>query len=167
VRETPDDLERLQAVVDSSVERAGPFLREAFQMPRCTLAAAQLARHLTGSRTLALATATARGEPRVAPVTAVFYRGRYCVATVATAVRTAHVRRRPGVSLTDYEGNDLAVIVHGRAEILDAAHSEFADLDALQREHGQSPTEWGEGIYRRVEPERLFSFARHPERFPA
>jgi hypothetical protein len=113
VKETPEDLRQLQELLDRSVERAGDFLKSAFQMPDHSLSAGQLVRHLRGVCHVALATTTQRGEPRVAPIHALFYRGRFHVPTVATAARARHVAQRPAVSLTYYEGSDLAVIAHG------------------------------------------------------
>jgi hypothetical protein len=40
MRETAADLERLQALLDDSIERAGPFLRSSFQLPGHSLSAA-------------------------------------------------------------------------------------------------------------------------------
>lgn len=112
MRETPEDLEQLQQVLDRSIERAGDFLRSSFQMPARSLSAAQLVRYLSGIQVVALATVTAKGEPRVAPIGSLFYRGHFYIPTVATAARTRHVMKRPAVSLTHFVGNDLAIIVH-------------------------------------------------------
>ena len=73
MRETAEDLQRLQTLLDDSIDRAGPFPRRSFEMPEHSLSAGQLAGHLQGSFTLALATVTARGEPRVAPIGALFF----------------------------------------------------------------------------------------------
>jgi hypothetical protein len=64
VHETAAELERLQRLLDESAERAGPFLRSSFQIPERSLSAGQLAERLPGPLTVALATTTARGEPR-------------------------------------------------------------------------------------------------------
>ena len=98
MRETPADLERLQALLDRSIEGAGPFLRSSFEMPEHSLSAAQLAGHLQGSLTVALATTTARGEPRVAPISALFVGGEFCLPSVAQAARTRHLVARPAAS---------------------------------------------------------------------
>ncbi len=162
MRETPDDLERLQAVLDASVERAGPFLRSSFEIPDRSLSAPQLAERLDGPLTVALGTVTARGEPRVAPIGAFFLRGAFFVPTVREAARARQLARRPAVSLTYFEGTTLAVIVHGRAEILGENEGAFAELDAVQRELGnQSVRDWqGEGVYLRVVPATIFTYAR-------
>ncbi|QIN84910.1 pyridoxamine 5'-phosphate oxidase family protein [Rubrobacter tropicus] len=166
MKETPRDFERLQALLDRSVEGAGDFLRASFGMPEHSLSAVQLARLLQGTQTVALATVTRGGEPRVAPTGALFYRGRFHVPTVATAARTRHLLERPAVSLTLYGENDLAIIAHGRAEVLGRDHPEFPPLeDAFREPGGGSVLDWGEGVYLRVEAEKTFTFARYPERF--
>jgi len=169
VRETPEDLDRLQALIDRSIEQASPFLRRSFQMPEHSLSAAQLAAHLQGSLTVALATVTARGEPRVAPIDALFVHGRFNVPTVAESVRARHLAQRPGVSVTYFEGIDVAVIAHGEASIVSEAHDEFEELDEVQLAAGnQSPREWtGTAVYLAVEAKSLFTFARYPDRFTA
>ena len=167
MRETPEDLQRLQTLLDRSIEAAGEFLRDSFQMPDRSLSAAQLIRFLQGIRNVAFATVTRSGEPRVAPIGALFFRGRFHVPTVATAARTRHLVRRPAVSLTLHEGDDLAVIVHGKAEVLGPDHPDFPILEGtFQESGGGSVLEWGEGVYVRVEAAKLYTFARHPERFP-
>jgi hypothetical protein len=42
MRETPEDIERLQALLDTSIERAGAFLRRSFQIPQHSLTPQQL-----------------------------------------------------------------------------------------------------------------------------
>jgi hypothetical protein len=91
----------LQDVIDRSIERAGRYMRESFQMPDHSLSAAQLTRHLTGKDwTIALATVTSKGEPRVAPIGAIFHEGRFHAPILKTAARVKHVRRDPAVSAT-------------------------------------------------------------------
>lgn len=169
MREIPEDLRELQGLLDRSIERAGPFLRSSFEMPKHSLNAQQLANHLRGLPTVAMATVTARGEPRVAPISAIFYRGRFHVPTVRSAARTRHLLKRPGVSLSYYEGIDLAVIVQGWAAIIEQSDPIFEDLDGTLVAHeGESVTEWdaGGGIYLRIDPDIIYTFARYPERFP-
>ena len=104
MRETSEDLQRLQTLLDRSIEGAGRFLRDSFRMPDRSLCAAQLVRFLQGIHNVALATVTRSGEPRVAPIGALFFRGRFHVPTVATAARTRHLLQRPAASLTLHEG---------------------------------------------------------------
>ena len=86
---------------------------------------------------------------------------------MASAARTRHLRERSAVSLTLYEGSDLAIIVHGEASVLAQDHPDFEALEDVFRESGGgSVLDWGEGVYLRVEAEKLYTFARYPERFP-
>jgi hypothetical protein len=166
--ETETDLARLQALLDASIAGAGEFLRSSFEMPEHSLSAAQLVAHLEGGLTVALATVTGRGEPRVAPIGAFFYHGSFYVPTVAEAVRTRHVRKRPGLSLTVFEGEEFALIAHGRARVVDVVDADFAELDSTQVAIGNpSVTLWSEnGVYLQMVADRLYSYARHPDRFP-
>jgi len=161
VNETAADLERLQALLDDSISRATPFLRNSFQMPQRSLSAVQLVERLQGSLTVALATVTAGGEPRVAPVGALFVRGRFHVPTVAQAARARHLARRPAASVTYFEGTSLAVIAHGTATIVGTDDEDFDELEAVQVAAGsQSPREWqGDGVFLRVVARSLFTYA--------
>jgi hypothetical protein len=165
----PADLTELQELIDRSIEGASPFLRRSFQMPEHSLSAEQLAGHLQGSLTVALATVTAAGEPRVAPIDALFVRGRFHVPTVAESIRARHLAKRPAASLTYFEGIDLAVIVHGEATIVSEEQPEFEELDTVQLAVGnQSPRKWGgTGVYLRIEAQSMFTFARYPEQVAA
>jgi len=171
VRETAEDMTQLQALLDQSIEQAGAFLRESFQMPDHSLSAAQLVTYLQGLPTVALATVTARSEPRVAPIGALFYRGNFYIPTVAAASRTKHILRNSAVSLTHYAShdNDLALIAHGQATIILSTHPDFAALEELHRSYnnGKSVSDWGEGVFLRITPHALYTYARQPETMPA
>src|SRR5215468_8892237 len=100
VEESAQDMQDLQALLDSSITRAEPVLRRSFEMPEHSLSARQIVSRLQGIVTLALATVTAKGEPRVAPIGSVFYKGHFNIPTVRSAARTRHILARPAVSLT-------------------------------------------------------------------
>jgi hypothetical protein len=161
----------LQDVIDRSIERAGPYLRESFQMPDHSLSAAQLTRHLTGKDwTIVLATVTSKGEPRVTPIGAIFHEGRFNVPILKTAARVKHVRRNPAVSATLFDGIDFACIVHGTARVLGIGDEGFDPLVEWQRglNDGRCVLDWGppeQAAFLTVDPDLLFTFARHPERF--
>jgi uncharacterized pyridoxamine 5'-phosphate oxidase family protein len=167
LHETRDDFRALTELISRSNDTAGQFLRDSFQIPVKSLSAAQLVHHLQGVVTVALCTVTSKGRPRVAPVVALLYRGKFHIPTVRNALRTRHVLNNPEVSLTVYEGVDFAVIVHGRAHILGRDDESFETLVALQETYsGSSVVDWGDPVFLRVEPTHLYSFARYPERFP-
>jgi pyridoxine/pyridoxamine 5'-phosphate oxidase len=168
MRETAEDREWLDALLARSMERAGGFLRASFEMPQKSLSAAQVTTHLQGRRMVALATVTARGEPRVAPIIAHFYRGRFCIPTVATSARAKHILQRPAVSLTYFEGTALAILVHGAASLIAPAHPDFTTLEELQvASGGSSATTWGEGIYLRIEPDVMYTYAENTAAYPS
>jgi hypothetical protein len=132
-------------------------------MPEKSMDAARLREALSGVRTVSLATVTAKGEARVAPIQAIFHDDAFWIPTVAEAARTRHAATRPGVSVTYYEGTDLAVIAHGDAEVVGQGDERFAAADeALRAAGGDSPVGWsGTPVYLRLAPGRLYTFARH------
>ena len=169
--ESATDLDNLQSLLDASIEQAGSFLRDAMEIDRRTLSARQIVNLLDGLRTVSLASVTARGEPRVAPITAMFVQGRYYIPTVKSAARSQHLRKRPATSLAEYDGNDHAIIIHGQAALIDSGHPDFTRIDEmftrLTTEIG--PGEWGGGgpVYVRVDPAVMYATALEPERYPA
>jgi hypothetical protein len=161
MRESAADLMRLQAVLDRSVERASPFLRSSFQMPQRSPSAAGLVARLHGLLTVSLATVTAKGEPRVAPIDAVFLRGLFYVPTVAQAARARHLAGRPGVSVAYYEGRTMAVIVHGQARVVAVGEEPFDELEEIRlTAGGESIAGWsGDPVFLRVEPDLIYTYA--------
>jgi hypothetical protein len=167
-RHSPDELAALQGLLDASGRSGGAALREAFEPEGHMLSAAQLAAYFDRVRPFAVATVTDRGEPRVAPVGAVFYRAMFHIPTADYARRVVHVRHRPVISVTHFVLGSIAVIVHGRAEILTASHPDFETLEALH----DGGAWWreirakGSGVYLRVDAERAYSWAADPGAFP-
>jgi GNAT superfamily N-acetyltransferase len=165
MRETEEDIERLQALLDSSIERAGTFLRRSFQMPEHSLTAQELVECWLDVQTVALATVTTKGEPRIAPIGSLLYRGDIYIPTVATAARTRHVMKRPAISLTLFHGNELAIIVHGYATIIARDHEDFEALeDLLYACSNTKAGEWGEGVYLYIQAEAIYTYNSHPHR---
>ena len=165
VHETPEDLARLQELLDRSFAGAGPHLLRIIT-PERRLSAEQVAEGLPGMRLLALATATADGRPVVGPVDGVFYRGAFHFGSSPDSVRARHIGARPQVSATHLPGEELAVTVHGVAEPVDlrapsGAGFRRALLDIYVPRYG---AEWeadfldGGPVYWRIEAERMFSF---------
>jgi nitroimidazol reductase NimA-like FMN-containing flavoprotein (pyridoxamine 5'-phosphate oxidase superfamily) len=164
VLETAADLERLQGLLDTSFEGAGPHLVRIIT-PERRLSADQVAETLTGMRLLALATVTADGRPIVGPVDGVFLRGSFHFGSAPDSVRAGHIRARPQVSATHLPGEELAVTVHGRAVPVDVGAEEGAELrrallDVYLPRYGP---EWEEFLdsgvlYWRIEATRMFTF---------
>ena len=165
MRETQGDIERLQALLNSSIERAGAFLRRSFQMPEHSLTAQELVDCWQDVQTVALATVTMRGEPRIAPIGSLLYRGEIYLPTVATAARTRHIMKRPAVSLTLFRENELAIIVHGYTTIISPDREDFEVLESLLYAATHTKAgEWGEGVYLHLQGEAIYTYNRHPHR---
>ena len=166
MQETAEDLARLDQIMERSIERAGPFLRSSFEMPEHSLSAAQLVAFFDKNRTVALATTTRTGAPRVAPIGCYLVGGSFCIPTTRTAARYRMIERRPEVSLTSFDGIDLAVIVHGRAEVAHDGSPFFGRLELIQQELDHSSVrtwgEPGEGCYLVIAPDTILTYTRYP-----
>src|ERR1700747_3292382 len=103
--ETPEDLDTLQQLLDRSMAGAGEHLRGIITGER-RLPAAQLAGRLQGMRLLAVGAVSAdRRSVRMRPLAA-----------------------RPAVSAIHLPGEELAVTVHGRAELFEMRDPACAEL---------------------------------------
>ena len=165
MHETEDDLARLQDLIDRSYAAAGEHLRSIHTAAR-RLSAEQVAERLTGMCLLALATVTADGRPIVGPVDGIFYRGAFHFGSSPDSVRLRHIRVRPHVSATHLPGEELAVTVHGSAELLDMRAEESAGfrqtvLDIYVPRYGAEYEEFIDSgpLYARIEAERMFTFS--------
>ena len=114
--ETPEEMADLQALLDASMATAGPHLRDIITDER-RLSAVELTERLQGMRLLVLATVTADGRPLAGPVDGYFLHGTFWFSTGRDSVRLRHLARRPACSATHLPGEELAVTVHGRAEV--------------------------------------------------
>ena len=163
--ETSDELTRLQALLDASMAGAGPHLRSIISDDR-RLSAPELTARLPGLCLLVLATATAAGRPLAGPVDGYFLHGTFWFSSGTESVRMRHLAARPAVSATHLPGEDLAVTVHGRAELFpmhDPACAELrqAMLDEYLPKQGPSFEEWlhhVDALGARIEPEKMFTF---------
>ncbi len=163
--ETPDELARLQDLLDASMAAAGPHLRGIISDER-RLGARELTERLQGMRLLVLATATADGRPLAGPVDGYFLHGTFWFSSGRDAVRMRHLAVRPAVSATHLPGEGLAVTVHGRAETFAIDDAEFADLrqamlDQYLPKQGPYFETWldnADALGARIVPEKIFTF---------
>lgn len=165
MHETPGEMKRLQQLLDKSAAEAGPHLRSIITDDR-RLSAEEVCQRLQGMCLLVLATVTADGRPLVGPVDGHFLHGSFYFSSGRSSVRMRHLSARPAVSATHLPGEELAVTVHGRAElfeVLDSAHGELrqAMLDFYLPKQGPAFETWLETedpIGARIEAERMFTF---------
>ncbi len=163
--ETSEELDRLQDLLDASMDGAGPHLRDIISEER-RLGARELTELLPGMRLLVLATATSDGRPLCGPVDGYFLHGTFWFSSGRESVRLRHLARRPAVSATHLPGEDLAVTVHGRAETfaLDdprGAELRRAMLDEYLPKQGPSFEEWldhADALGACIVPEKMFTF---------
>ena len=139
--ETLTELAALQDLIDRSFAGSGSHL-QAIVRPGRRLTARQVTAYLQGVKHVAVATVTASGEPRVAPVDGVFWHGRLCFSTSASSVRARHLLARPTVGAAHVVGDDIGVWTFGRAEIVRPGHRDWEAFEArwrrgVRRQRGQ------------------------------
>jgi len=164
--ETPEELGNLQQLLDRSMADAGEHLRGIITDER-RLSAAGLAGRLQGMRLLAVATVTADGRPLAGPVDGYFLHGTFWFSSGRNSVRMRHLAARPAVSAIHLPGEELAVTVHGRAELVDlrepaAAELRQAMLDWYVPRQGPEFETWLDAldaVAARIEPEKIFTFS--------
>lgn len=114
---------------------------------------------LTGMCLLSLATVTAACEPRVGAVDGHFHRGHWYFGSSHDSLRFRHLRERSPVSANHVRGEELTVVVHGRATEIDvAAHEHQGLLEQLVATYGEEWREWGQkAAYARIDADRLYA----------
>jgi general stress protein 26 len=165
VRETPEELERLQQLLDHSAAGAGPHLRGIITDDR-RLTAMRLCALLQGMRLLVVATVTADGRPLAGPVDGYFLHGEFYFSSGTNSVRMRHLAARPAVSATYLGGEQLAVTVHGRAELFDMKDPARGELRQAMLDHylpkqGPEFETWLDeldAVGARIMPDKLFTF---------
>ncbi|MFI0451964.1 pyridoxamine 5'-phosphate oxidase family protein [Actinomadura sp. 6N118] len=164
MRETPEDLKELQALLDASLSRSTSHLRSIITT-KSTLTAEQLTQVLTGMCTLALSTVTAKGEPRISGVDGHFLHGKWHFGTAPGAAKARHLAARPAASVAHLRGEDLGVFTHGTVEILNPQDGEPAadwpELLAYFKDfYGDDGFDWeNEVVYYRLHPHWMSVYA--------
>ncbi|MEY9854503.1 hypothetical protein ABH935_000100 [Catenulispora sp. GAS73] len=164
--ETTEELAALQRLLDDSAAAAGPHMRDIITDDR-RMDAGALAVRLQGMCLITVATVTADGRPLTGPFDGYFLHGSWWFSSGPEAVRIRHLKARPAVSATYLPGEELAVTVHGRAELFDLHGPECAELRQTMLDHylPKQPgfQEWMEGLTGafgvRVDARKLFTFS--------
>src|SRR3954447_25894005 len=157
MHETPDELARLQRLLDDSHGRATEHLRGIISDDR-TLAATHVVGLLTGMKVISVATVTAQGEPRISAMDGHFLHGTWTFSTSRAAAKARHLSARPAVSVAHVDGEKLAVFSHGRAVELQG--DELAEVDRHWSGHyGSSPLSWGDVVMYALDPSWMVGYA--------
>jgi general stress protein 26 len=155
--ETPEDLSRLQTLLDDSHAQATEHLRGIINDDR-TLSAEHIAGLLTGMKVVSAATVTVHGEPRISAMDGHFLHGTWTFSTSRSAAKARHLAARPAISVAHVDGEALAVFSHGRA--VELAGDELRRVDEHYTAHyGSSPLSWGDVVMYRLEPTWMVGYA--------
>jgi hypothetical protein len=164
--ETDAEISRLQDLLDTSLKRSTSHLQSIVTAGERTLTAAQLVRVATGMCTLALATVTRAGEPRISGVDGHLLHGEWVVGTDPSAAKARHLAARPGVSVACLRGEELGVFTHGHARPLNPPFAEDprwpATLEYLKEHYGKDAFVWTEVIFYRIEPTWMVAYSADP-----
>lgn len=166
VLETPEELGRLQRLLDRSAAGAGAHLRTIITDDR-RLSAVRLCDRLQGMRLLTVATVTGDGRPLAGPVDGYLLHGSFCFSSGRDSVRMRHLARRPAISATHLAGEELAVTVHGRAELFELTDPDRGELRQAMLDHylplqGPEFETWlneADAVAARITADRMFVFA--------
>jgi hypothetical protein len=164
--ETPEEVDGLQQLLDRSAGAAGPHLRGIITADR-RLSAAQVCQLMQGLRLLVVATVTTDGRPLAGPVDGYFLHGSLYFSSGRDSVRMRHLAVRPGVSATYLPGENLALTVHGRAELFDVNDPARGELRQAMLDHylplqGPGFESWldrADAVGARIIAEKMFTFS--------
>lgn len=163
MRETTEELDALQALLDASLSRSTAHLRSIFTDR--TLTAKQLTQILSGMCTLAVATVTAQGEPRISGADGHFLHGKWYFGTARSAAKARHFAARPAASVAHMRGEDLGVFTHGAVETLNQEDgqsvADWPDLLAYFKDfYGDDAFDWdNDVVYYRLQPHWMTVYA--------
>jgi uncharacterized pyridoxamine 5'-phosphate oxidase family protein len=165
--ETEAELDELQAMFDAHLARANPHMLK-IVTPERRVTARQVAAYLQGTKHVAFATVTSKGEPRASPLDMLFIHGRFTLSTSGAATKVRHLRANPACSAVHVDGDRIAVVANGTVEWIPRDHPEHDEIHRVWSETYESdPYSWGEGVVIfRIRPSSMWAYAFHPEEFP-
>ena len=164
--ETGAELAQLDAMFQAHLARANPHML-AIVTPERRLTARQVATYLQGTKHVAFATVTSKGEPRVSPLDALFIHGRFTLSTDESATKIKHLRRNPACSAVHVVGDRIAVAVNGSVEWITRDHPDHDEIHrAWTANYESDPYGWGNIVFFRIKPDTMWAYAFHPEEFP-
>lgn len=166
VLETPEEIDGLQRLLDRSAADAGAHLRDILTDDH-RLSAAQVCEKLRGMRLLVVATVTADHRPLAGPVDGYLLHGSFHFSSGRNSVRMRHLAARPAVTATYLAGEELAVTVHGRAELYELSDPGRSELRQAMLDHylplqGPQFETWLDqsgSVAARIAADKMFTFA--------
>ncbi len=144
--ETPEEIARLQELLDTSHASATDHLRGIINDSR-RLTAEDLVALLTGMKVISVATVTASGEPRISAMDGHFLHGTWSFSTSGTSAKARHLRARPAVSVAHVDNEEMALFSHGQVDEMAPGDPDWDEtLDHWKAHYGSSPLSWGDVI---------------------
>ncbi|TCP56889.1 pyridoxamine 5'-phosphate oxidase [Tamaricihabitans halophyticus] len=167
--ETPDELHSLQALLDTSLSGSSSHLNSIVRPAESTLDAKQIVRVCQGMCTLAIATVTRRGEPRISGADGHLLHGRWIFGTHRQAAKARHLAARPGISATFMLGEQLGIFTHGHAVPLNPEGTSSDPTWSTVRDYlvnhydgdGDDPF-WDENVWYRIDPSWMVAYSADP-----
>lgn len=157
------EVRALQGLMDRSHAGATQHLRGIITDSR-SLRASEVVGLLTGMRTLNLATVTALGEPRISAVDGHLLHAQWIFSTSGSSAKARQLERRPAVSASYLEGEELGIFTHGHAARITETEPDYAaTLTYLTDHYGSSPLSWGDTALYRLVPTWLVGYALRRE----
>lgn len=165
--ETDAEIAELQAMFDAHLAHANRHMT-GIVTPDRRPTARQVSRYLQGTKHVAFATVTSKGEPRVSPLDMLFIHGRFTLSTSGEATKIRHLRANPACSAVHVDGDRIAVAVNGTVEWIPREHPDHDEIHRVWSETYESdPYSWGEGVvFFRIAPSSMWAYAFHPEELP-
>src|SRR4026208_1230455 len=102
--ETEAEIRHLQEMLDAHLLRGEQHMTS-IVTPERRLTARQVATYLIGTKHVAFATVTSKGEPRVSPLDMLFIHGRMTLSTSNGTTKVAHLRANPACSAVHVDGD--------------------------------------------------------------
>jgi len=165
MHESPEELERLQDLLDLSYASGGEHLRSIHTEER-RLNASDVCSLLERVCVLDLATVSAKGRPVVAPIDGLFLGGVFWFGSSQRSVRFEHIRRRPHVSAAYTRGEEVSILVHGVANEIETRTGDYERFHDYCREvYGARYDEWGywgKEPFAWIQPRRMYAMRIEP-----
>ena len=165
--ESATELRELQELLDSSLAGSTGHLRSIIRSGERTLTAEQVVRVCQGMCTLALATVTRRGEPRISGADGHLLHGRWIIGTHRGAAKARHLAARPAISVSYMRGEEIGIFVHGQAAPLNPTDGPWERSwpeveDYLTQYYGPEGLPWTEVIFYQVDPTWMVAYSVDP-----
>lgn len=167
--ETSDELASLQVLLDTSWAGSSSHLKSIIRPGESALDAEQVVQVCQGMCTLAIATVTRRGEPRISGADGHLLHGRWIVGTHRQAAKARHLAERPGISATFMHGEQLGIFTHGHAVPLNPVGTSSDPTWTTVRDYlvnhydddGDNPF-WDENVWYRIDPNWMVAYSVDP-----